>query len=141
MNRWSPRLYSYVSYNVGDEAETRRLIHLILSDVIQAVIHTPRIPTLTVVIFSIAYRHVLHHLRHTSGYSMTKSQRSLQTHAAGSDQGINFLYRFRQASPEIQQILLLRYLCGVTLPELAQITGQSEDRLARVLAWAQHHLQ
>ncbi|MEZ4726395.1 MAG: hypothetical protein R3E79_04600 [Caldilineaceae bacterium] len=140
MNRWSPRLYSYISYNVGDEVAARNLIRLILSDVIQAIISTPRIPNLTILIFSVAYRHVLHHLRHTPGYSTTKPQRPLQTHAAESDQGINFLSRFRQMSPEIQQVLLLRYLCGVTVPELVQITGQSEDRLLHVFTWAQNYL-
>lgn len=145
VERWSPQLYSYITYNVGNEAETRRLMHLILSEVIHTVIATPRIKSLTILIFSIAYRHILHYrwqhpapiLPISQGTQQAISAPIAETH----NPGVNFIRRFRQFSPETQQLLLLRYTCGVTLAELSQIIGQSEDMLTQTLHRAKLYLQ
>jgi len=44
-----------------------------------------------------------------------------------------FLQTLRQFTREAQQVLLLYYLFEVTLPEIAQIVGQPEETLVKVL--------
>lgn len=140
VNHWSPRLYSYVIYNTESEIAARKVIHAILSEVVQTILSSPCSGNLTILIFSIAYRHVLYYCRQHPTPTPPKLRRSVDATAADSDPGTNFLAGFRQFSPETQQILLLRYLCGVTLPELAQVVGQSEERLARTLHAASDYL-
>lgn len=145
VERWSPHLYSYISYNVHNEDETRRLMHLILSEVIHTVIDTPQIRSLPVLIYSIAYRHILHY-RWQQETREPAEHRSAQRSSAGSAEGrqdhrVSFVQRFGQFSPKTQQLLLLRYVCGVSLPELSQIVGQSEDVLAQTFYRAKLYLQ
>ena len=137
VDRWSPRLYSYISYNVSNEDETRRLMHLILSEVIHTVIDTPRIQSLTVLIYTVAYRHILHYRwqQAASQAPESLSAKEKQQHRA------TFIQRFHQFSPKTQQLLLLRYVCGIGLADLAQIVGQSEDALAQTLYRAKLYLQ
>ena len=145
VERWSPSLYSYITYNVGNEDDTRKLMQLILSEVIHTVIDTPRIKSLTILIFSIAYRHILHyrwqHPVLVPAALRTAPQMSSTTGEDVYAIGVNFIRHFRQFPPETQQLLLLRYICGVTLAELSQIVGQSEDMLAQTLYQAKLYLQ
>ena len=141
VEHWSPHLYSYVSYNVATEADARVLLHAILSEVIQTLIGACAMDNLTTLIFSIAYKHVLRYRRQNPDLLSPRGRQVQGTGEIGNDQQSNFLQRLRQFTPEMQQILLLRYLCGVTVPELAQIVGQSEDLLTKVLYRSRAYFQ
>jgi len=145
IDRWSPRLYSYLYYNTGEEIAARRLLHLILSEVIHTVLTTPRVRNLSVLIFSIAHRHTLHYCRQQIGNSKIKegSPEKLMANAIAASDTVDgyFFHRFRQFPLETKQILLLRYVCGVTLLELSQIVGQPEEVLLQTIKRANIYFQ
>jgi DNA-directed RNA polymerase specialized sigma24 family protein len=145
IDRWSPNLYSYIYYNVSDEAEVRTLMHLILSEMIQTVIGATQINNLSVLIFSIAHRRILDYRRQQGIESPQERHRAERApvgqRGAAEAKSSNFFYRFRQFSPETQQILLLRYVCGVSLLELAQIVGEPEEVLLQKIYQFQRYLQ
>ncbi len=145
IDRWSPRLYSYIFYNIGNEAEARKLMHLVLSEVIQTIICSPRINNLSVLIFSIAHRHILHYHYADNGVSLqtqwAKDQSTVKQPIDKEQKKRTFFHRFRQFSPETQQILLLRYVCGVSLLELSQIVEQPEETLVQTLHRVKLYLQ
>lgn len=145
VDRWSPRLYSYIYYNTGEEATARKLLHEIMSDVIRTIITTPRTNNLSVLIFRIAHQHVLDYCRAQAGISQ---QRHLRTESATFNlaSGANrtegyFFNRFHQFPLETKQVLLLRYVCGVTLVELAHIVGQSEEKILQTIERANIYFQ
>lgn len=140
ITRCSPYLYSYVIYNVGNEAVARRLIRAILSEVIHTLASLRRVTNLTVLIFSIAYRHVLHYRRHIVDPLPSMQWPFASTSAAGDEHSANFFHTFYQFTPEVQQVLLLYYVCGVSVTELSQIVGQSETLLRKVLYRAKLYL-
>jgi DNA-directed RNA polymerase specialized sigma24 family protein len=144
IDRWSPRLYSYIFYNVGDETEARKLMHVILSEMIQTVIGSPRINNLSILIFSIAHRHVLRYHRQNSAplCKQWPLEQPTRTSLAeiNYDRG-TFFHRFRQFSAETQQILLLRFVCGVSIVELSQIVEQSEEVLVQTIHQVKFYLQ
>jgi len=133
LDYWTPHLYSYVSYNVVTEADVRRLMRLILSELIQTLIGEQAIENLTVVIFRIAYRHLLRYRRQAPDPFGHPLWQRKQVAATGEALPNYFFQHLQQFSPEVQQLLLLRYVCGVTLPELAAIVGQPEELLTRLL--------
>lgn len=145
IDRWSPRLYSYVYYNIGEEIATRRLLHLILSEVIHTVITTPRVHNLSVLIFTIAHRHTLRYCRQQMGTPNAKETLPAKgiANVAGASDTFDryFFHRFRQFPLETKQVLLLRYVCGVTLFELSQIVGQSEEVLLQMIKRANIYFQ
>lgn len=133
LDHWSPYLYSYVSYNVTTEVDVRKLMRLILSELVQTLVSAEPIENLTVIIFAIAYQHILRYRRHAPDPFASNTWQHHQAGAAGDMLPHDFLQHLQQFSTEVQQLLLLRYLCGVTLPELAQIVGLPEDLLTRLL--------
>ncbi|MCE7986431.1 MAG: sigma-70 family RNA polymerase sigma factor [Caldilinea sp. CFX5] len=133
LDQWSPHLYSYVSFNVVQETDVRRLMRLILSELIQTLVGEQPIANLTVVIFRIAYRHLLRYRRQAPDPFASPLWQRKQAAATGEALPNYFFQHLQRFSPEVQQLLLLRYVCGVTLPELAAIVGQSEDLLTRLL--------
>lgn len=112
---------------------------------IQTVIRSPRINNLSVLIFSIAHRQVLHYHYAGNGISLQKQWSTDQSTAKQPNDMEQkkkiFFHRFRQFSPETQQILLLRYVCGVSLVELSQIVEQSEETLVKTLYRVKLYLQ
>ena len=133
IDHWSPHLYSYVGYNTANEADARLLLHAILSEVIHTLIGGRSLDNLTTFIFSIAYHQTLQYRRQNPGLLLPKGRLGYGASETSNDAQNNFLQRLHQFTPEMQQILLLRYLCGVTVPELARIVGQSEELLTKVL--------
>jgi len=133
LDQWSPHLYSYVSFNVVQEADVRRLMRLILSELIQTLVGEQPLEHLTIVIFRIAYRHLLRYRRQAPDPFANPLWQRKQAAATGEALPGYFFQHLQRFSPEVQQLLLLRYVCGVTLPELAAIVGQSEDLLTRLL--------
>lgn len=137
---WSPRLYSYVFYNVAPEAEAQKLLTTIFAAIAKAIVGSFQISNLTILIFSIAHQHVLYY-RYQNSDSTTKNN----AHALASAITIDpttagFLDTFHHFTPELQQILLLYYLCGVSLPEISQIVGEREELLRKLLHRAQFYL-
>ena len=133
LDHWSPSLYSYVSYNVTNEADVRKLMRLILSELVQTLVSAEPIENLTVVIFAIAYQHLLRYRRHAPDPFAGNAWQHPQTGTTGGILPHDFFQHLQQFSTEVQQLLLLRYLCGVTLPELARIVGLPEEVLSRIL--------
>ncbi len=140
VERWSPRLYSYIIYNVVSETEAQKLMYLIFAEAIQAIVGSLRVANLTILFFSIAHHHVLHQ-RSRHANSLPHQQHPTQPATAGGEAPpANFLYTFHQFAPEVQQVLLLRYLCGISLPEIAQIVGQPEALLTNTIVGAAQRL-
>jgi len=137
---WSPRLYSYVLYNVESEGDAQALVQVIFAEIVQAVVGSLRIANLTILLFSIARRHVLRYrARQVPGFSPSHPHllATDSTNATENQQSASFWACFQQFTPELQQVLLLHYLCGVSLPEISQIVGRREEELLRVLHRAQ----
>jgi DNA-directed RNA polymerase specialized sigma24 family protein len=133
LDHWSPHLYSYVSFNAVHEADTRRLMRLILSELIQTLVGEQPVANLTVVIFRIAYRQLLRYRHQAPDPFANLLWQRKQAAATGEPLPNYFFQHLQRFSPEVQQLLLLRYVCGVTLPELAAIVGQSEELLTKIL--------
>jgi DNA-directed RNA polymerase specialized sigma24 family protein len=133
VDRWSPRLYSYLIYNAVSEAEVHQLMRRIFSEVVQAVAGSLRVVNLAILIFSIAHHHILHYRHQNSEITLKKQQQLVPSAVGGTDQRTNFLHCFHQLAPEAQQVLLLHYLCEISLSEITQIVGQSEELLAKIL--------
>ena len=140
VDRWSPRLYSYIVYNAVSEAEAQKLIYLIFAEAIQTIVGSLRIANLTVLVFSIAHHHILHQRRRHTNPMLPPQPAAAAVAAKEETQKADFLHTFYQFAPEVQQILLLRYLCGVSLPEIAQIVGQPEATLTKTIAGAARYL-
>jgi len=136
VDRWSPRLYSYIFYNIGNEAEARKLLHLILSEMIQTIIGSPHAHNLSVLIFSIAHRQMLRYHREANTISLQTSWPTETEQKQGT-----FFQQFRQFPPETRQILLLRYVCRVSLLDLSQIVEQPEEMVAQTLHRVKRYLQ
>lgn len=145
VDQWSPRLYSYFTYSTMNDADAQRLIQHTLSELVGEMVGTSkfthRIAQLSVLIYSIAYQHVLHYRRQRpNGYALPARQ--VEQPAEGNFRPrLHFLTNFRQLRDETQQILLLYHLCDMSLAEIAQIVDQTEDRLAKTLRQAQCYLQ
>ena len=145
VDRWSPRLYSYIFYNTGEETVARRLLHSVMAEVIHTVISRPRLNNLSVLIFSIAHRQILYYCRENRAVAKREIV-PIESVVRQNNATINaidgyFFNRFRQFSLETKQILLLRYVCGVTLFELSQIVGQSEEHLLQTIERAKIYFQ
>lgn len=140
VDRWGPRLYSYLVYNTATEADAQDLMRFVLTEVVQATVGSLHSANLTILLFSIAYYHVSHYRQQNLGLIPRRQQSVKGANPFGHGQEPQFIHIFRQFPPEIQQILLLHYVCEVSLSELSQIVGQSEERLARTLYRVKFHL-
>ena len=138
IEHWSPQVYSYLSYNQMTEAEALGLLQLIFAEVVQTIVGSLRMANLTTLIFSIAYHHVLHHRRQSA--KRTLAQKIQWRAEEQRNPALNFLGRFDQCTPEAQQICLLYYRFGISLPEVAQIVNQSEEHLTNTLTQAKRLL-
>lgn len=136
VDHWSPRLYNYVLYSGVNEAAVQTVLTTIFSAIVEAVVGSLRIANLTVLIFAIARQHVLH-------FCQQEPYRSLGPPllpAPSDEEATRFLTIFHHFTPEVQQILLLHYLCDVSLAEISQIVGQREEVLTKLLHRAQYYL-
>jgi DNA-directed RNA polymerase specialized sigma24 family protein len=136
IDHWSPCLYGYITANGASEADAQQLVCTIFSEVVQAVVGSLRIANLTVLIFSIAYQQMLNYCQQRLS--------PLQSHRLSAADHVDpqfvFLHTLHQFAPEVQQLLLLHYLCEVSLSDISQIVGQSEEVLKKILYRVQHHL-
>jgi len=133
---WGSRLYSYARYSGVSEEEAQSLLTHIFAAVAEAVVGSLPIPNLTVLILTIAYQHILPLRQPTPYHPMETYLQATQ----GDEEAVRFLNTFHSFTPEVQQILLLYYLCGVSLSEISQIVGQREEIIAKLLHRAQFHL-
>jgi DNA-directed RNA polymerase specialized sigma24 family protein len=137
MEQWNSRLYTYVLYQGLTESETQLLLPVIFAEVVQSVVGKLRVTNLTVLIFSIASQQVLDHCRQRP-LAPPKAQAPVSR--LDDEHQRLFLQTLRQFTLEAQQVLLLYYLFDVTLPEIAQIVGQPEAILLKVLYRFKHSL-
>ncbi len=144
IEHWSPRLYSYVLYNVETEDEAQVVVQAIFAEIVQTVVGSLHIPNLNVLLFSVAYQQVLryHQQRRylpAPPYPPFFTSADMPTDVP-EDQSATFWENFQKFLPECQQILLLYYVCGVSLSEISQIVGEQESVLLRVLRQAKAYL-
>lgn len=141
IDRWGPYIYNYLLYNAVGEAEAPKLMQEIFSEVIQVFATALRVANLAILIFAITYHHVLHYRQQHREFKFRKQLPSGASDPGDDLQASNFFHAFQQFAPEVQQILLLHYLYGISLGEVAQIVGQSETALAKTLYHAKLYLQ
>lgn len=141
LDYWNPRLYSYVIYNGATETDAQRLIHSIFSEVVQTVVGSLPVANLTIVIFSIAYQQILRYRQQTLDPALKQLPPAIQLADPDHDPWAGFFHIFYQFTPEVQQILLLRYLFEIPLSEISQIVGQSEELLTKILRRANFSLR
>lgn len=141
VENWSPCLYNYLIHNAVSEAEVPKLMREIFSELVQTFSASLRVANLAVLIFAITYHHVLHYRRQYHARMGKKQWPSVA--AANGDDGKarDFPRIFQQFSPDVQQILLLHYLYGISLREISQIVGQPEVLLTKTLHHAKSYLQ
>lgn len=138
MEQWSPRLYTYLLYQGIGEAAAQTLLQAIFAEVVQRVVGALRVTNLTVLIFAIASDHILRHRRQTADPTPPSPGNAVADTLPGPTRWL--LQSLWQFTPEVQQVLLLHYLFEISLPEIAQIVGQPEDRLTKVLYRVKHEL-
>jgi DNA-directed RNA polymerase specialized sigma24 family protein len=123
LDEWSPRLYHYLTANGVSEAEAQALLPPIFSAVVQKVVGEPPVANLTVLIFALAYPHMVRYSRQRLTTSRLQALSSPTTTPVDSAT-IHLRQALQQFSPEVQQIALLYYLCEVTVAEISQIVHQ-----------------
>lgn len=136
---WSPRLYSYVIYNTYSEDDAQALLQRTFSLVMRCVINeAPRLQTLsqlTVLLVSTLYRLILHY-QQQFGIPLF----DILHHQQPVDRlQQKFLATLQQLTPTVQQMLLLRYLVGLSVGELALITGYGIAAVVVILRTAALH--
>lgn len=119
---WSPRLYHYITANGVSEAEAQALLPPILLAVVQKVVGGPPIANLTVLIFAIAYPHMVRHCHQQR--TAAQSQALVSPPVPIDPETVQLRQMLQQFSPEVQQIALLYYLCEVNVAEISQIIHQ-----------------
>ncbi|MEZ4736396.1 MAG: hypothetical protein R3E79_55630 [Caldilineaceae bacterium] len=136
VDHWSLRLYNYLLYSGVHEAAAQTLLPIIFSAVAEAVVGSLRIASLTVLIFTIARQHVLHFCQQEPCRPLEPPFPAL----FADEEATHFLTIFHHFTPEVQQMLVLHYLCDVSLAEISQILGQREEVLTKLLHRAQYYL-
>jgi len=136
---WSPRLYSYVSYNTYSIDDAQALLQQTFSFVMQRLINHAEQPKnlaqLTILLVSTLYRLILQY-QQSFGVPLFDHR-----HAPPplDPQQQKFIAALAQLAPPVQQLLLLRYLVGLSIGELASIIGFTPPTvIAIVQAAAQH---
>lgn len=138
---WSPRLYNYIFYNVAIEVEAQKLLTTIFAAIAKAIVGSQQISNLTILIFSITYQHILYYRYQNPHLTAQNSTTQSSPPTPSTDPSVmGFLHTFHHFSLELQQILLLYYLCGVSVFEISQIVGEREELLIKLLNRAQFHL-
>jgi len=140
IEHWSPRLYNYVFYNVATEADAQALMHAIFTEIVQVVVGSLRIANLTILLFATARQHVLRYRAQSAHVPPPTHPLLLSAERPTNQQLTSFWVCFQKFTLELQQILLLYYVCGVSLPEISQIVGRQEGELLRILQQAKYYL-
>lgn len=136
---WSSRLYSYVIYNTYSADDAQALLQRAFSLVVRRVLNDPpRLQTLsqlTVLLVSTLYRLILHY-QQQFGIPLfdTLPHQQPVNHLQQK-----FLATLQQLTPTVQQMLLLRYLVGLSVGELALITGYGIAAVVVILRTAALH--
>lgn len=130
---WTPRLYSYLSYNLRNSEETDDVLSETMLAVVQAVRTFDGKATLATFVYSIAYRKVADYWRrlrvtHELDESITAPDTSFNN--------IEVYEALAELPEQSQQALLLRYYVGLSVAEIAEVLGRSykatESLLSRV---------
>ncbi len=136
---WSPRLYSYVFYNTYTEGDAQALLQRTFAIVMQRVINdTQRLESfsqLSVLLVSTLYNLILHYQQQFGVplFAARHPQQQFDRHRQ------KFLATLQQLTPTVQQLLLLRYLVGLSVDELALITGYGIAAVVVILRAAALH--
>ncbi|MCX6044779.1 MAG: hypothetical protein NT075_06665 [Chloroflexi bacterium] len=113
----------------------------IFAELVQAFVGSLQVANLAVLIFAITFHHVLHYRQQHHNLVGKKPLPASTSDPRDDAKARTFFSAFQQFSPDVQQILLLYYLYGISLPEIAQISGRSERSLAKTLYHAKMYLQ
>ncbi len=136
---WSPRLYSYVFYNTHSDVDAQTLLQRAFALVVQRVMNGTQRPqsssALSVLLVSTLYRSIIHY-QQQMGVPALDAARYLQ---AFDHTHQHFIATLRELTPIVQQLLLLRYLVGLSISELALTTGYSASAVAVIVRAATQH--
>ncbi len=136
---WSPRLYSYASYNTYTEGDAQALLQrtftLVMQRLIQGKVRLQNLSQLTVLLVSTLYQLILHY-QQQFGIPLFDARRHQQPFDHLQQK---FLDTLQQLTPAVQQMLLLRYLVGISVGELALITGYGIAAVVAILRAASLH--
>jgi len=133
VEEWTPRLYSYLKYNLRNAGETEDVLSETLLAVVQAIRTFDGKVTLATFVYAIAYRKVADYWRRLK--VTQELTESLMT--SGPNHTSLEVYEALAELPEqSQQALLLRYYVGLSVAEIAEVLGRSykatESLLSRV---------
>jgi RNA polymerase sigma factor (sigma-70 family) len=134
----SHRFYSYVYYNTHSEVDAQELLQAAFVQLAPLLMGRLQplqtLSQLTVLIASTIYRYVIDYQRRWGAPAVTAL--SGRTEIDNADP---FWQRLPQLSPNVRQLLLLRYLIGLTVAEVAAVTGYAPNAIIAMLRTAQQH--
>lgn len=132
IDTWSTRLYSYLLYNTHCDSDAQALLQEIFAIIMQIILQTTTyIHNLSVLIATTAYQAVVRY--HQQRGRPPLDRLTYLAQSTDPEQAQRFIRRFIRLTPELQQILLLRYHSDLTLTELAQVFGKSILELQNLL--------
>ncbi len=138
MAEWSPRLYSYVRYNLRGADEAEDVLSDTLLAVVQAIGSFDGNVTLSTFIYSIACRKIADYWR---GRHVTSELPAWLSTADPSDARIALYEVLATLSADAQQALLLRYQVGLSVTEIAEVLGRSYKATESLLSRGRHQFQ
>ncbi|MEZ4676865.1 MAG: sigma-70 family RNA polymerase sigma factor [Caldilineaceae bacterium] len=134
---WSPRLYSYVVYSTHSEVDAQHLLQQAFATVVQSLVESTHVCDLTVIVVSALYRTVARYQQEFGAPSLDAEY----LRALVNPGQPRFIDALKQLAPQVRQLLLLRYCVGLTVTELAPITGCSASALSALFRAATQHFQ
>lgn len=136
---WSPHLYPFLLYSTHCAADAEDLLEQTFCAVVQTVMQQTFCPQsaseLKVLIASTLYRRVTAYHEQSGTPTLCVSLPSEPLSALQK----KFLNALEQLALPVRQLLLMRYLIGVSVHELAAITGYSAANIRLIIRMAALH--
>lgn len=139
IDAWSPVLYNYLIYSTYRESDAQHLLQETFSRFANYVVNDILSPQsrsdLTIMIVSVAYRQSEEYQEQygTPSFDIELERRHLDPIQH------EFFVALNQLTLPIRQLLLLRYLIGLTVHELAAITGHNAANITLILRAVRLH--
>ncbi|MBX3013665.1 MAG: RNA polymerase sigma factor [Caldilineaceae bacterium] len=126
---WSPALYTYFFYNTQSTEITQAILQETLCRCVHSVASVDGNRPLRALIYTIAYQRLV---EHWAGYGANPPPQPLRLP--------QLFVALGHLPQRAKQALLLRYLVGLSLTEIAIILGHTHHGTRSLLAQARHHL-
>lgn len=129
LNQWSPRLYTYTLYNTHSETDAQQLLQSVFSLVTRTILQSNHKFDLTTLLVAALYRAVVDY-QDRQGLPPLSAASPAQYPTTAQ---VQFFQSMNKLAPSIRHVLLLRHIIGLSLHELAAITGHSLGTLRTML--------